>query len=114
MKTGRLSLIAACALFCGANAFAETDHSNHDSAPSHKMHESMNKMMEDMNSMKMKDDTDKDFAPMMKRHHQAGIEMAKEQVAHGKDPEMKKMAKKMIDDQTKESQKLETWLSKRK
>lgn len=45
--------------------------------------------------MAMTGDVDKDFAAMMVRHHQMGIRMADHEIANGKDPELKALAKKM-------------------
>ncbi len=62
----------------------------------------------------MSGDTDKDFAMMMKTHHQQALDMAKAEVEHGKSAELKAMAQKMIKDQTKEIAKLDAWLQKNK
>lgn len=55
---------------------------------------------------------DVDFARNMIPHHQAAISMAKIELQHGKDPELKKMAEKMIADQESESSALKAWLTK--
>ena len=70
--------------------------------------------MQQMQGMKLTGDTDKDFAMMMKMHHQQALNMAKAEVAHGKSPEMKAMAEKIIIDQTKEIAQLDEWLQKSK
>ncbi len=66
------------------------------SSPSHMMHMAMSKMGKNMATMKMTGDTDKDFALMMAEHHQGAIEMAEIEVKHGKNAELRAMAKKMI------------------
>ncbi len=89
----------------------------HSQAPNHgsdQMHEAMMSGMQQMQGMKMTGDTDKDFAMMMKMHHQQALEMAKVEIEHGKSPELKAMAKKMIKDQTKEIGQLDAWLQKNK
>jgi uncharacterized protein (DUF305 family) len=48
---------------------------------------------------------------MMKTHHQQALDMARKELANGKSPEMKAMAKKIIDGQTKEIAELDRWLS---
>src|SRR4051812_37953822 len=45
-------------------------------------------------------------------HHQGAIEMAKAALDHVKDPETKKMAQKIIDDQEKEITEMRDWLKK--
>lgn len=76
------------------------------------MMESMQDMHQKMSSMKMTGDHDHDFAMMMRSHHQAGLEMARAELKNGKDAQMKKMAQKVINDQTKEIKKLDDWLAK--
>ena len=66
------------------------------------MKQSMMKGMDGMQKMQMTGDSDKDFAMMMKMHHQQDVEMAQMQVAHGKSPAMKSMAKQIIAAQNKE------------
>lgn len=70
-------------------------------------------MMKNMN-MEFTGDPDRDFAASMKTHHEGGIEMAKIQLRHGKDPEMRKMAEKLVKEQSEENKKFESWLSKHK
>ncbi len=81
---------------------------------SESMHKSMMSGMDGMKQMKMSGDTDKDFAMMMKIHHQQALDMAKVEVEHGKSPELKAMASKMIKDQTKEIEQLDQWMKKQK
>lgn len=40
--------------------------------------------------------------------------MAKIQLKHGKEPEMRKMAEKRVKEQSEENKKFESWLSKHK
>jgi len=70
-------------------------------------------MMKNMN-MEFTGDADRDFAASMKKHHEGGIEMAKIQLKHGKDPEMRKMAEKLVKEQSEENKKFDSWLSKHK
>ena len=70
--------------------------------------------MDGMQKMPMSGDTDKDFAMMMKMHHQKGVEMAQMELDHGKSPAMKAMAKKIIAAQNKEIAQFDQWLAKQK
>ena len=72
------------------------------------------KMMKQMSGMKHTGDPDKDFAMMMIPHHQGAIDMAEIELKHGQDPELKKMAQKIIDDQQKEIADFKKWLSSNK
>ncbi len=73
------------------------------------MHESMMMGMKDMDAMSMSGDTDQDFAMMMKKHHQGAVDMAKIELKHGKDAELKGMAQKIVDSQQTEIKQFEQW-----
>ena len=74
----------------------------------------MMKSMQSMQSMTMTGDTDKDFASMMRMHHQCGVEMAQMQVANGKNAQLNTMAKKIVVSQKKEIAQFDTWIAKNK
>jgi uncharacterized protein (DUF305 family) len=78
------------------------------------MRGSMMGMMKDMETMKMTGDTDRDFAAMMKVHHQGAIDMSQIELQNGKDPKMRAMAKRIIDAQKKEIKEFEQWLGTHK
>lgn len=78
------------------------------------MKQSMKGGMDRLQNMKMSGDTDKDFAMMMKMHHQQALDMAEMQLAHGKSAEMKTMAAKIIAGQKKEIAQFDRWLAKQK
>ncbi|BDT66717.1 hypothetical protein os1_08810 [Comamonadaceae bacterium OS-1] len=78
------------------------------------MKSSMAMGMDKMQKMPMSGDSDKDFAMMMKMHHQQGVDMARMELQHGKSPEMKKMAKQIIAAQNKEIAQFERWLAQQK
>jgi len=67
-----------------------------------------------MQKMQMTGDTDKDFAMMMKIHHQQAVDMAQMELKDGKSPAMKKMAKQIISAQKKEIAMFDQWLAKAK
>ena len=64
--------------------------------------------------MKMTGDVDRDFASMMRMHHQKGIEMAQAEIKNGKDEKMKAMARKIVEDQGKEIKQFDEWLASKK
>ncbi len=78
------------------------------------MKKSMMMGMDGMNKMTMSGDTDKDFAMMMKMHHQQAVDMSEMEIAHGKSTEMKAMAKQIIAAQKKEIAMFDKWLAKQK
>ena len=120
--------LGVCFLFAGTPAALAQSHTTMDKKGSmDKMHssmpgmasggdmqDSMKGMMRHMESMKMSGDSDKDFAMMMKMHHQGAIDMAEMELKTGKDAKMRSMAKKIIKDQRKEIAKFDDWLVKHK
>ncbi|MDZ4814781.1 MAG: DUF305 domain-containing protein [Verrucomicrobiota bacterium] len=84
----------------------------HAGGEQNKLVESMNKMMNEMKGMKMTGDADKDFVMMMIPHHQSAVDMAENEISHGKHAEMKKFAQKVIDSQSKEIKEFKEWLKK--
>ena len=81
---------------------------------SHDMKQSMMTGMDRMQKMQMSGNLDKDFAMMMKMHHEQAVEMAKMQLAHGKSADMKAMASRIIAAQNKEIAQFDRWLAKQK
>ena len=55
---------------------------------------------------------DVDFVRNMIPHHQGAIDMAKVELQHGKNPQLKTMAAKIIRDQEKEIAQMQAWLKK--
>jgi uncharacterized protein (DUF305 family) len=68
-------------------------------------------MMHNMNAP-YSGNPDIDFRRKMIPHHQGAIDMAKVALQHAKDPETKRMARKIIDDQQKEIAEMLDWLKK--
>ncbi|UYZ61345.1 DUF305 domain-containing protein [Hymenobacter latericus] len=74
---------------------------------SSKMKASMDGMMKNM--PRPVADPDMNFNMLMTVHHQSAVDMAKAELAHGKDTKLKEMAQQMIDAQEKEIQQLKDW-----
>ncbi len=112
------ALIMSSSFMTLANAETSTIATSHEhmekGGGSHEMMDSMKTGMETMQNMEMSGDVDKDFAMMMKMHHQQALDMAKMEIAHGKSPEMKAMAKKIMSAQKKEIAQFDKWLAKQK
>ncbi len=88
--------------------------SHPDKAPhQQEMHgSSMQAMHDQMKSMPMSGQLDRDFATMMMAHHQGAVAMAQEELAKGQHIEIKQMAQQMIDDQQREIVEFQAWLDK--
>lgn len=78
------------------------------------MMESMNKMNQAMSSAPMTGDPDHDFVVMMIPHHQGATEMARYELRHGKDTEMRKLAQAIVAAQDKEIAEMKRWLARHK
>jgi uncharacterized protein (DUF305 family) len=73
---------------------------------------SMKQMDHDMAAAPMSGDIDHDFASMMIPHHQGAIDMAKAELAYGKDPVMRRLAQEIIVDQQSEIEAMRLRLQK--
>ena len=82
-----------------------------DAASTKEFKQAHMKMLKDMHQT-FTGKADLDFVTGMIPHHQGAIDMAKAQLAHGKDPEIRKMAEKIIADQEREIAEMRAWLNK--
>ena len=71
---------------------------------------SMEKMHVAVASAEPSGQSDVDFVRLMLPHHQAAIDMAKTELMHGKDPEMRRLAQEIIADQQSEIELMQLWL----
>jgi uncharacterized protein (DUF305 family) len=74
------------------------------------MHDAMTQMMDRIKTMTASGNVDRDFAMMMKHHHQGGADMAKAEVAGGTDDSMKVIAQRIMDEQLKDIEELDMFL----
>ena len=113
-----LIILAALIIFsygCGNNLNTKQETESHDMS---KMNAKKNSMMESMETMdtkmmgiQMTNNPDKDFAGMMKIHHEGAINMANIEMAEGKNNELLKMAAKIKQDQNAEIIQFEKFLT---
>ena len=59
-------------------------------------------------------DADLDFAVLMKRHHQDGVDIANAEIANGRSTKMKALARRIVSEQQKEIAELDQWLVRNK
>lgn len=72
--------------------------------------QSMEKMHVGMGAIEPSGNSDVDFVRLMLPHHQAAIDMAKAELTHGKDPQMRRLAQEIITDQQSEIDLMRLWL----
>jgi uncharacterized protein (DUF305 family) len=96
----------------GLGAWRLGSHS-HTSTADHaywtEMMESMGKMHSAMSLEKPSSDADLDFVSLMLPHHQGAIDMAKTELIHGKDPQIRRLAQEIVTDQESEIQLMRHW-----
>ncbi len=96
---------------------AYLQHSHNASQPASggpawsELQHSMELMHEALSSLKSTGNNDEDFVQMMLPHHQAAIDMAKAELMHGQDPQMRRLAQEIITDQESEIELMQLWFS---
>ena len=71
---------------------------------------SMDKMHMSMSGVARSGNSDVDFVRLMLPHHLAAIDMAKTELLHGKDPQVRRLAQEIITDQKLEMELMQRWL----
>ena len=125
MKMKMKIVLAASMLALASVAYAQMDHSGHhdkpakstttkssSTSPATKAYQAINdKMHQDM-SIAFTGNADVDFVRGMIPHHQGAVEMAKVVIAHGKDPQIRKLAEEIVKAQESEIALMQEWLKK--
>ena len=104
IRAGLLALWSALMMIVAAAAAmtASTPSTEGYMAAMEKMHTNM--------SVAYTGDADVDFVRGMLPHHQGAVDMAKVELAYGKDPEVRKLAENVISSQQKEIEFMDAWL----
>lgn len=101
-----LAMIMAVSIFSCSDE-DDDDGIRHDDS---KMMALMHANDKSMDSLKMTNDPDDDFAMMMRVHHKGAIDMGNLELKEGKDTTLQRMTRKMIADQRKEIAELDSFL----
>jgi uncharacterized protein (DUF305 family) len=111
-----LLLLAVALSLSTSGAPASPQHVHTGSPPSSdglawsELQQSMQSMHEAMSSLKSSGNNDEDFVRLMLPHHQGALDMAKAELLHGKDPQMRRLAQEIITDQQSEIELMHLWL----
>jgi len=96
----------------GHGTMSTTKESNAKDAASTTAFKAANMRMHRDMDIAYSGNADVDFVRGMIPHHQGAIDMAKIELAHGKDPELRKLAESIIADQEREIAAMRDWLKK--
>ncbi|MDX7997762.1 DUF305 domain-containing protein [Xenorhabdus sp. Reich] len=114
-----LAVVLVTTISFGASANQTNSHMNHASSDTttvmqKELNDSMAKMHENMAKSISIEDPDAAFAEGMIAHHLGAIDMAKIELKYGKNPEMRELAKAIINAQGPEIAQMQKWLEKNK
>lgn len=109
------ALIAALiVVMTGVPAYPLQSHSSSQPASAgpawSELQHSMQAMHETMWSIESTGNDDEDFVRLMLPHHQAALDMARAELMHGQDPQMRRLAQEIIADQQSEIDLMQLWL----
>lgn len=111
-RTAAVLSLGAIVMSAGPSSAHGTEHADEAGAPLSGYRGAMQAMNQDLATMPSSGNADRDFANLMARHHQAAIDVARVELQHGRDPEMRRTAQDVVQKQQQEISDLRTWLAR--
>jgi uncharacterized protein (DUF305 family) len=109
----RISNFAAAVTLCMVPGLALAQATPKPSYAAVDMHQMLLNGAHGAMAMKPSADIDYDFVAMMRQLHKAGVQMAEQEMQHGKDPKAREFARRIAEGQQKQMQEFDEWLKSR-
>lgn len=101
-----IGTLTAASVLIGSDRFAQAQPAKGAPAAYERVREVMNDRFKDM---KLAGDPDRDFAALAIAHHEDLIFLARTQMEHGADEQLRRLAQKFLDEQQKQIAELKDW-----
>lgn len=110
----RFAILLVGIAACAASAVLHGSHSHAETAAGNpawsELQASMTKMHSAVAAVESSGNGDVDFVNLMLPHHQAALGMARTELLHGTDPQMRRLAQEIVTDQQSEIELMQLWL----